>query len=58
MSFVCAQVQNNVCTEWVQTTFLLPPLSIEDAMRLGSSYLLACATAWGISMVASQFFKR
>lgn len=58
MSFVCAQVQNDVCIEWVQTTFLLPPLSIEDAMRLGSGYFLACVTAWGVSMVASNFFKR
>lgn len=58
MSYVCAEVQNNVCTEWVQATFLLPPLSIEDALQLGWVYMLACITAWGISMVASQFFKR
>ena len=58
MIYSCAQVVNNVCSEWVQTSYLLPPLSISDALPIGSAFLGACVVAWGISLVASQLIPR
>lgn len=57
-SFVCAQVVNNQCAEWVQTTFLLPPLSIPDALQIGGAFLAACVVAWGIQLIAAQLIPR
>jgi len=56
--YVCSQVIDGACAEWVQATFLLPPLSVADALTLGWKYLAVMASAWGISLIAANIMPR
>jgi hypothetical protein len=56
--YVCAQVTNGACVEWVQATFLLPPLSVADALTLGWKYVAVMASAWGVSLIAANIMPR
>jgi hypothetical protein len=54
----CAEFTAGQCTQWVEITPLLPPLTIADGLEIGSAFLVACVIAWGISLVAAQFIPR
>lgn len=51
--FICAEFDSVTldCLQWAQYTGLLPPLSIEEAMSLGSVTLLCWATAYSLNML-------
>lgn len=57
MYYVCAELVNDLCTEWVQHTefFVLP----EGAgLKIGGLLLLLSASAWGIQSIARLLLNR
>ena len=53
MSKVCEVVNEltNQCDKWVDFTYFLPPLSIEDAVRLSVPIGICFATVFGINVI-------
>lgn len=51
--FICAEVDPNTldCLSWVQSTGLLPPLSVDAAMAIGGATLVVWATAYGVGIL-------
>lgn len=56
--FVCTQIENNVCTDWVQQFGFLPALTAEQGIQIGGSLLLCMATAWGVRMLVRFLANR
>lgn len=43
--FVCSQVVDNVCVSWVEFS-ILPPITITEALQLGSLFVGVSAVAY------------
>lgn len=53
--FYCAEVVENVCTNWVQFSDFL---SVKDAVQIGGAFLALSGTAWGLGLVAKIIINR
>lgn len=58
MSYVCVELQNNVCQQWAASTPYLPPLSYSEATAIGAAFWLCLATVWGIKVLRVQIFEK
>ena len=58
MTYVCTQLQDNVCQSWTEQSVLLPPLSYAEATAIGLAFWLCLATVWGIKVIRVQIFEK
>lgn len=55
--YVCAQVTDGICQEWLEQTNLLA-LPDGAGLQIGGLLLLLTATAWGIQQIARLLLNR
>lgn len=51
MSYVCTELQNNVCIQWAENIPLLPPLTIGQGLAIGGAIFLVMAFTHGMKIV-------
>lgn len=51
--FVCAAVENNACTQWVEFG-----ITIEQAFALGGAFLGVTILAWSVRFIYSVVLNR
>jgi len=59
-TFVCTQVNATTqdCEAWAEQVGMLPPLTAEQGLQIGSLVFLAMATAWGFRFLVSFILNR
>lgn len=55
--YICSSLQNDVCIEWVEHVPFFA-LSIADGLKIGGSFLILTATAYGIREIANLILNR
>lgn len=55
--YLCSEVVNNVCSEWVEYESLLD-LPEGTGFEVGGALFLLFATAWGIQQIARFILNR
>lgn len=54
--FLCAQLSDGLCIEWVEYSSLFG-LSLEEGLKIGGLLFLASATAWSLNLLAKFILK-
>jgi len=57
MSYVCADLLNNVCQQWVELPSVLPPLTIGQGLSIGGAIFTVLAFTYGIKQLI-HFIKK
>lgn len=59
-TFVCTQVNTTTltCEAWAEQVGMLPPLSAEQGIEVGSLVFLSMATAWGFRILGRFISNR